>query len=428
MSRLWKAMAAPLLLAATVLLSALSFETRGAVTVRIGEVERRDLVAVVSGSGFVRPRHEVAVSAQLSGRVVELAVEEGARVDAGDLLLRIDPTPYRLAAERARAGLDMRRALLAEARSRLSLEEQEAWRAEQLGQGKRLISAAELEDERTQAAVAAAVADAAEHALRAAEAEVAAAEEALRRTDIRAPQAGRVMKLGIEAGETATVGTPNHPRSRLLTIADPTAMEVRVRVDEVEAQRISPGDAAKVHFAAFPGSISSGRVVRVRRAEERSRAGEGAEADDHPFEAVVTLLDPPGGLRSDMSARAEIRTDARRGVLSVPVLAVVLRDSQGHQRDYPAERRAGSLSFAQQDAARGVTGVFLVDADSVRFAPVGLGIGGGGYFEVERGLDDGQAIVVGSYQTLQRLENGARVRRPRTEQGGRNRGTGLSLR
>src|SRR2546430_9812184 len=75
-----------------------------ATEVRVEKVERRDLVASVTASGQVQPHTKVDISADISGRIVRLAVKEGQMVTAGQFLLEIDPSQYRAAVERATGG------------------------------------------------------------------------------------------------------------------------------------------------------------------------------------------------------------------------------------------------------------------------------------------------------------------------------------
>ena len=81
--------------------------TRGpkSVAVRIEPISRRDLVASVTASGQVEPHTKVDMSADISGRIITLAVKEGQNVDKGQLLLQIDPASYQAAVERSRAAL-----------------------------------------------------------------------------------------------------------------------------------------------------------------------------------------------------------------------------------------------------------------------------------------------------------------------------------
>ncbi|MDQ3604657.1 MAG: efflux RND transporter periplasmic adaptor subunit, partial [Gemmatimonadota bacterium] len=235
---------------------------RGA-EVRSEVVGRRDLVSVVTASGTIDPKRKVDISADLPGRVIELAVEEGAMVARGDLLLRIDPTTYQAAVRRAVASVAQAQARAAQARASLLQAQSAARRADQLARGEALISAADAEQARTQASVAEAELEASRFGVAQARAGLLEAEEALRKTVIRAPMSGQVTRLNIEEGETAVVGTMNNPGSLLLTVADLSVMEARVSVDETDVPGIAIGDSARVRIDAFPNQIFPGTVTRI---------------------------------------------------------------------------------------------------------------------------------------------------------------------
>ncbi len=97
-----------------------------AVTVRAEDVERRDLVAKVRASGHIEPKRSVDISADISGRIVQLPVEEGQNVSEGDLLLIIDPTQYEAAMRRAEASLAEARAREVQARTEYTQAQRDA--------------------------------------------------------------------------------------------------------------------------------------------------------------------------------------------------------------------------------------------------------------------------------------------------------------
>ncbi|MDQ3524873.1 MAG: biotin/lipoyl-binding protein, partial [Chloroflexota bacterium] len=101
--------------------------------VRIEAVSRRDLTSIVTASGKIEPKRQVQISADVPGRVVQLAVEEGQTVRQGDLLLRIDPTSYQAAVRRAEAAVSQAQAGAAQARAALLQAQSGRQRAEVLG-------------------------------------------------------------------------------------------------------------------------------------------------------------------------------------------------------------------------------------------------------------------------------------------------------
>ncbi|HEX2094082.1 MAG TPA: efflux RND transporter periplasmic adaptor subunit [Longimicrobiaceae bacterium] len=405
--------------------------------VRTEVVARRDLTSIVTASGTIDPKRRVDISADISGRVIELTVEEGEWVNRGDLLLRIDPTAYQAAVRRAEAAVAQAQARAAQARANLLQAQSAARRADQLSRSsEQLISAADAEQARTQAAVAQAELEAARFGVAQAQAGLSEAREALRKTTIVAPMSGRVTRLNIEEGETAIVGTMNNPGSLLLTVADLSVMEARVRVDETDVPDIQVGDSARVRIDAFPDRVFPGTVTRIANSSLRGAtaglaAGGGSEQQSVDFEVVVTLADPPEQLRPDLSATADIVTETRRNALSVPIIALTVRDPRGKKldrRDTEEEQDPAASARNERERKRaeeeGVEGVFVVRGDSVAFVPVKVGIPGDRYFEVESGLRGGEIVVSGTYQAIRELESGSRIRAARDgeEKAGKGKG------
>lgn len=404
--------------------------------VRTETVARRDLVALVTASGKIQPKRKVDISADISGRVIQLAVEEGQWVNRGDLLLRIDPSQYEAAVRQAEAGVAQNRARQAEAHAQQLKAQADQRRAEQLAQGRDLIAAQEVDNARTQAQVAAATVQAAQYAVQQAMANLSQARDNLRKTTIVAPMSGRVTRLNIHEGETAIIGTMNNPGSLLLTVADLSVMEAKVKVDETEVPRITVGDSALLRIDAFPGQVFTGRVTRIgnsaaQQAGLASSTGAGGEqAVD--FEVIVTLDHPPAELRPDLSATADIVTEQRQRALSVPILAVTVRDRQG--KKFKGEQQPGADAGAaepQSDAhqkADEVEGVFVMRAGKAVWTPVEVGVAGEQYFEVKRGVKEGDAVVSGPFDAIRELEADAAVHVAPAPRGGRAAGAGKAAR
>jgi HlyD family secretion protein len=380
--------------------------------VRTEEVGRRDLVSVVTASGYVQPRRKVDISADISGRVREVLVEEGQWVDRGALLLRIDPTSFEANVRRATATVSQARAQAAQARASVIRSESEVARAEQLAHTNNLISISELEQVRTQLLVAEAQLEAAQFGVEQAEAGLSEARVQLGKTTISAPMSGQVTRLNIQAGETAIVGTMNNPGSLLLTIADLSEMEARVRVGETDIPAIAQGDSARIRIDAYPNQVFTGRVTRISNSavnapSTRTSGSTGAQQQQAiDFEVIVALDQPPADLRPDLTATAEIVVATRTNVLTVPIISVTVRDAAGKRfraEDGPEARGRG------QD--REVEGVFVLRDGRAEWVPVQIGIAGDWYFEVLGGLGGGESIVSGPYSAVRDLEAGTEVRR-----------------
>lgn len=394
-------------LGAAVATAAAKSGSKGTV-VRIEGVEARDLVASVTASGQVGPRTKADLSADITGRITRIAVKEGDLVREGQFLLQIDPQQFEAQVQRAEAALANARASLAQARAnelqaRRNYERQVEIRKTNAA----LVSEAELEQLETQFEVNQALVKAAEENVKQNEASLKDARWQLSRTTIYAPMSGKVTRLNVEVGETAIMGTLNRDAAILLTIADMTILETKVKVDETDVSRINVGDSAVVQIDAFPDTTFIGEVVEI----SNSSVARAATGTDQAIDYLVTvrIKDAPPETRPDFSSTAKIITDTRSQVLSIPIIALTVRENETlNTSDAPP---SSGTTAATQVGKRDVEGVFVVGADNkVTFRPVKVGIAGEKHFEVLTGLEAGTRIVAGTYQAIRELKDGQLVR------------------
>jgi len=380
------------------------------VPVRTEAVSQRDIIATITATGQVRARRQVNISSDVMGRVVQVNVVEGQEVAQGDLLLTIDPRQVEAAAARARAGLSQAEAQVAQQRANLLQAERELARLGDLRAGG-VVTAQSLEESQTRLEVQEALLSSSMHGVEQARAALEEAEDQLARTTIRAPISGRVIRLNIEEGETAVVGTMNNPGSLLLTIGDLSVIEAVMSVDETDVPRISVGDSAVVELDAFPERTFAARVSTIGNSSiQASGTGSGTGSGSNvTYEVVLTLLDPPANLRPDLSATADIIVDQKSGVPAVPIIAVTLRTDTRSAETEPSLEENGVPAEVRRPSgtrSRDAEGVFVVRDGRAVWTPVQLGITGQEYFEIISGLSDGDVIVSGPYQTILQLADG----------------------
>lgn len=379
---------------------ALAADTGDAVEVRAEVVSRHDLVARVTASGHIEPKRSVDIQSDISGRIVELHVEEGDDVESGDLLLVIDPTQYEAAVRQARGRLSEARSQVARARADYLQYRRDWQRLESLKDVTAdLVTDQEVERARTQTEVQEAAMQAAEHTVEQAEASLEEALDRLEKTVIRAPMSGRVTRLNVEQGETAIVGTMNNPGTVLLTVADLEVMEAVLEVDETDIPLVQKGDSASIEIDAFPNRTFAGRVTKISNSALRPRGQTTGSSTDEAvdFEVRVTLEAPPEGIRTDLSATGDIVTDTRLDVLAIPIIALTLREMNAENGEEEG-RSDGEIE-----------GAYVVRDGAARFQPVRVGITGDRYFEVLDGLAEGDTVVSGSYQAIRELKDGSRL-------------------
>ena len=377
-----------------------------ATEVRIEAVDSRDLVAAVTASGQVQPRTKVDLAADISGRIVRLAVKEGEMVRKGQFLLEIDPQEYVAAVQRSQAALSSARAQEAQARANLLQAQRNYDRSMEIQKtNAQLIASEQLEQLKTQVDVNKALAEAAQHNVDQSAAGLRDARSKLSKTTITAPMSGRVTRLVVEQGETAVPGTFNKDAATLLTISDMSVLETKVKVDETDVARISVGDSAVVQIDAFPDTTFVGKVVQISNSAVRAAATGQASDQAIDYEVTIELLNPPPDTRPDFSTTAKVVTDIRDKVLSIPIIALTVRENESVSDADTAVTvgRAAQKEVGKKD----VEGVFIVGADNkVTFRPVKVGIAGDRYFEVLSGLTAGEKIVGGTYQAIRELKDG----------------------
>jgi len=392
-----------------------------AVEVRVEKVEARDLVASVTASGQVQPRSKVDVAADISGRIVRLAVKEGDMVTKGQFLLQIDPDQYEAAVQRTTAALASARAQAAQAKANLLQATRGYERSAEIRKtNPQLVSDEQLEQLRTQVEVNQALSDAAEFSVQQSAAALRDARTQLARSTISAPMSGRVTRLNVEQGETAVPGTFNKDAATLLTIADMSVLETKVKVDETDVARISVGDSAVVQIDAFPDTTFIGRVVEISNSSVKNAAAAAGQQGDQAVDYEVTsqLLNQPADTRPDFSATAKVVTDTREKVLSIPIIALTVREDERLASGDTAVG-LGKAAPTKQVGKRDVEGVFVVGKDNrVTFRPVKVGIAGEKYFEVVNGLQAGERIVGGTYQAIRELKDSTLVREPKPDEKG----------
>jgi RND family efflux transporter MFP subunit len=326
------------------------------VPVRTVTVQPRDLQDEVVLTGTLRPRAQVQVVAEVAARLLQIRKDEGSRAGQGEVLAVLDPTDFRLSAERARASLAVAEANQAHARV-------EKDRADNL-----LKTGGITDKDRLAAEVSLQVAEA---ALAQARAETAITNQQLARTEIRAPFTGRVARRMADPGAMLAGGTP------LFTFVDDSVLEFRASAPSTQYGKVRVGSPVKVTVDSMPGLAVTGRVVRVAPlVDDRSRS----------FETVVEV---PGNaaLVGGLFARASIQIGVLPGALVVPPAALV-RDGSSQAQTFvieggKADRRTVALGVEAADAVQVTSGLKAGDV-LVLDPPVALSSGSPVEIQAER--------------------------------------------
>jgi HlyD family secretion protein len=406
------------------------------ITVTTEVIRARDLEAVVSVSGKIQPRRLVNISADMSGRVVDLAVNEGDRVTRGQFLLQIDPNSLRTRVASGAASLSAAEASLEQQRqavqtARLQLEQAQRVLTRQEELWKQGLTTREALDKATSDASAAASAlSEREKQVKAQAArldqERATLESArydLSKVRIESPIDGIVTRRNIQEGETAVIGTMNNAGTVLLTLADMSVIQAEVEVDETNIPQIAMGQPAVVAIDALPDQTFTGRVTEIGNSPIQQTGGAAAGARQATnFKVVITLEGNVPDIRPGFTCTADITTAKRTQVAAVPIPAVAVRelvyDDHGRVVRQPRnpEDGEGAPADASLDLPPGHTrketeGVFMIrEGGRVEFVPIRVGIAGDRYFEVLSGASVGDAVITGPFNSVRALADGDSVR------------------
>jgi HlyD family secretion protein len=358
---------------------------RGAtVEVETARVARRAVLrSTVTASGEIVAVRYAEIGSSVMGRLVSLPVREGERVRKGQVLARIDSVPASSDAAAATAVLRAAEADKAAARARADEAAQAYARGRELsGQG--LLPQSDYDTLRAGQLAAQAQDEAATRRVGQARAQLARARDLVEKTEIVAPMDGVVTRLPVREGEMVVIGIQNMPGTTLMTISDLSDIDAEVKVAEADVLRVKVGQPATVTLEALSGRELPGEVVEVG-ASALPVVGVGAAARE--FKVKIRLLSPDQGLRPGLTCDAEILVGEAKDALTVPLQSVALRGAAGQEK----------------------TGVFAVEQDAARFVPVEAGMIGGLDIEV-KGLAEGREIVVGPWQALKDLQDGARIK------------------
>lgn len=385
-------------------------------SVQLAKVRIEDVTSRVKAPGKIEPKTQVKISADVPGKVIHLAVEEGDQVRRGQLLLQLDDTQYRATWNQTRATLASARARLTDARASLKVAEDNYVRQRSLFEQK-LLSQAEW-DRATAAVESARSASAtAQEEVARAEAALSASADNLSKCRFVAPFDGVVSALNVEQGEIVMIGTMNNPGTQIMAVSDLSRMLVRADVDEADIVDIRHGQKAKITVDALPDTSFSATVMEIGNTAKRSATG-GSEGQTN-FEVQVVFDQTVPEVRPGMTADVEIDTGTHPKTYAVPIQAVVVRTDRELERaaKKPGQRKArrSDANAAEDDTVgrkeKELTGIFVVKNDVATFVPVKAGIASETMIEVTGDVKEGDVVVSGPYKALRELKPGAKVKR-----------------
>ncbi|HWN07228.1 MAG TPA: efflux RND transporter periplasmic adaptor subunit [Steroidobacteraceae bacterium] len=337
--------------------------------------------SVLDATGYVTARRQATVSAKITGKVREVLIEEGQRVEAGDVLATLDDAEARVDVALRRAQLDAARAQLTEAEASSANAGREYRRQQEIAALK-LTSASALDAARTESEASRARTSSQASAVRVAQESVQAAEVQLDNTIVRAPFAGVVTVKAAQPGEMISPISAGGGsiRTGIGTIVDMDSLEIQVDVSESYINRVRPGQKVEAVLNAYPDWRIPASVIAIVPTADRSKA---------TVKVRIALGEKDARIVPEMGVRVAFleskpegggRPAAPRGAL---VPAEALRENAGKDilyqvRDGRAERRAVTLGGSLGESRQVLAGVSVGDTVIV---------------DPPEGLKDGDAVA-----------------------------------
>ncbi len=358
---------------------------------KLATVERGDLARSVIATGVIQPLAKVEVKSKASGMVKRVFADYGTVVKQGDILVELDKEQLQARVDEAHANLMAAQAGLesAEATSERNVVDaqspevpylkatvererkaaaeglvaasvlDEAEKAFQLGLNKQLSARRNIAVSRAEVAKAKAQVAQSEAAL-------ASAEEDLHNSTIVSPMNGLVLSRDVEVGDAvSSILVLGSEATLIMTLGDVSSVYLLGRVDQADIGKVYLGQPARITVESFKEKKFQGRVAKI--------SPMGVEKENvTTFEVRVSIQNPGGELKANMSANAEIILEEKHNVLLIPETAVV----------YDRDRRA-SVEVPDPELSTGR-----------RKVPVQLGISNGIKTELISGLKEAQKVVL----------------------------------
>lgn len=343
---------------------------------------------LLDASGFVTARRIATVSSKITGRVAEVRIEEGMRVEEGQVLARLDAVDARAQLALADAQRAASESQLAEARAQLLLAESMLARQQEL-LARQLAAPAALDQARADRDARAARLASLGKAVEVARRQQDLARLGLEHTEVRAPFAGVIVAKAAQPGEMVSPLSAGggFTRTGIGTLVDMDSLEVTVDVNEAFIGRVQPGMTVQAMLNAYPDWRIPGSVIAIVPAADRAKATvrvrialDSRDPRIVPDMGVrVSFLQPVEPGAAPMSGAfvpesAIVQPAAAAGEAAAPVVFVV---EDGRARR--TEVTLGELSQAERRVSAGLSGgevvvanppAALADGDRVETRPV----------------------------------------------------------
>ena len=337
--------------------------------------------AILQATGYVTARRQATVSAQITGALTQVLIEEGERVSAGQVLAKLDDTAQRAALAQSVAQVQAAQALQVQYQAQLEQARRDLKRNQDLID-RHLVSQQALETAATQVKTLEAQVAAQLKQVELARAAQRGAQVQLDYTTVRAPFSGVITAKAAQAGEIVSPISAGggFTRTGIGTLVDMDSLEVEVDVGESFIDRVRPNQPCEVRLNAYPDQPIAASVIAIIPTADRSKA--------------------------TVKVRVGFRQKDERILPEMGARVAFLAANTG------AEKKAAPTGLlVPASAVQGMgdnASVFVVKGDKVERRPVKLGAKSGNDQTVIAGLSPGETVATGD---LAKLSEGAKVKR-----------------
>ncbi|NCT18655.1 MAG: efflux transporter periplasmic adaptor subunit [Flavobacteriaceae bacterium CG2_30_34_30] len=366
--------------------------------VEISKIETITIIETVAATGKIQPETEIKLSSEVSGEIIALPIIEGQQVKKGDLLVKVNPDLYQSGLQRSQATLQNVRAGYNQAEASLTEAKANYERSKTLFE-KGIISKAEWDKAVSGFEVAKASSQSAYFNIQSASATVNEARDNLARTTIYAPIDGTISKLGVELGERV-VGTQQMAGTEILRVANLNSMEVEVDVNENDIVKVSVGDSTIVGVDAYLKREFKGIVTSIANSAESALSADQVTN----FKVKVRILPESyqdllenkpenySPFRPGMTATVDIMTKKRSNVIGVPISSIVIKTDTTSSKTTVDKSTVVSTERFEC--------VFVKVGEEAKLRVVETGIQDDTNIEILKGLQPGEEVIIGPYNTV----------------------------
>ncbi len=343
----------------------------------VGQVYPSQTITLLNASGYVVAQRKAALASKVTGRLVEINVEEGDVVKKGEVVARLENEDSAAVKNQASANLEVTRAELERTKAELNDAAVNLKRQKDL-LAKDYISRLEYDSAEARYKMAAAAVTGAGAAIRANSAALQNAEVSLGYTFIRAPFDAVVLTKNADIGDIITpIGAAAEAKAAVVTIADMDSLLVEADVSESNLKQVRTGQACEIQLDAFPDMRFRGQVHMIVPTADRTRAS---------VLVKVKFLDKDSRTLPEMSAKVAflerpLNNEELKPHTGVNTSSIVTRDSNKY--------------------------VFLIKGDKALETPVSTGKQSGEMTEILEGVKPGDKIIL---KPADRIKNNTRIK------------------